>query len=225
MLNFSINFTSAPRRSHGDARVAVAMARMEARLEEPETVAEVAAAHPGIEVVADRFVISGPRFTAGGAAPAADLMLHLIRARHGTALALQVAASFIYQPRDGAEPQIAPRRLRGDARVAAAMARMEARLEEPETVAQVAVATGLSVRRLEALFKAELGMGPGAYGLNLRLQAARRLVVDTRHPVQGVALRCGFASQAAFSRAFRRRFGVSASALRRGLPIGDKVRR
>ena len=185
-----------------------------------EDLEDFAAAHPAIDVVPDRFVISGALFTAGGAAPATDMMLHLIRARLGAPLALQVAASFIYEPREGAEPQVVARAGLTDPRVAAAIARMEARQEEPETVAQVAAFVGLSVRRLEVLFRAELGMGPGAYGLELRLGAARRMVVDTRHAMQVVALRCGFGSQAAFSRAFLRRFGQSASALRRGVARG-----
>ena len=181
-----------------------------------EDLEDFAAAWPGVDVVPDRFVLSGPRFTAGGAAPAADLMLHLIECRLGAPLALQVAGSFLYQARAGAEPQVVPRRALADPRVLAAVARMEARLEEPEWVSAIAAHVGLSVRRLEALFQADLGVGPGAYALDLRLQAARRMVVDTRHPVQDVALRCGFASQSAFARAFQRRFGVSARELRRG---------
>ena len=187
-----------------------------------EDLEDLAAAHPGIDVVADRFVVSGTRFTAGGAAPAADLMLHLIRMRHGAALAMQVAASFIYDPREGSAPQRAAHRGRHDPRVAAALARMEDRLEEPERVAEIAAALGLSARRLEKLFRAELAMGPGEAAREMRLQAARRMVVDTAQPLQIVALRAGFASQAAFSRAFARRFGMSASALRRGLLQGTR---
>jgi transcriptional regulator GlxA family with amidase domain len=56
-----------------------------------EDLEDLAAAHPAVDVLPDRFVISGPRFTAGGAAPAADLMLHLIRARHGAAVVAVVA--------------------------------------------------------------------------------------------------------------------------------------
>ena len=54
---------------------------------------DFAAAHPGIDVLPDRYVIDRNRFTAGGAAPATDLLLHLIRSRHGPALALQVAGN------------------------------------------------------------------------------------------------------------------------------------
>ncbi|MBI1218940.1 MAG: helix-turn-helix domain-containing protein [Rhodobacteraceae bacterium] len=180
-----------------------------------EDLEDFAAAHPAVDVVPDRFVISGTRITAGGAAPALDLMLHLIRARHGAAAALQVAGSFITAARAGAEPQVAAPAPGRDPRVAAAIARMEARLDAPEPTAATARALGLTARRLETLFRAELGMGPGAYGRDLRLQAARRMVTDTRHPLNEVALRAGFASQGAFSRAFRHRFGISASGLRR----------
>ena len=48
------------------------------------------------EVVADRYVIDGRIVTAGGASPAFDLILHLIRSRFGAAVALDVASVFVY---------------------------------------------------------------------------------------------------------------------------------
>lgn len=182
-----------------------------------EDLEDFAAAFPGVEVVPDRFVIDGARATAGGAAPAHDLMVHLIACRHGAALAREVTGTFMTETRAGDEPQTAARRpgRRLDARVAAAVARMEARLDAPEPAARTARAVGLSPRRLETLFAGALGMTPGAYALSLRLQAARRLIADTRHPLAEVALRTGFSSAATLSRAYRRRFGQPPSALRR----------
>ncbi len=182
-----------------------------------EDLEDLAAAHPEIDVLPHRYVIDRKYFTAGGAAPAADMMLHLIRARHGAALARQVAASFITTPKPGHEPQIHPARsdLRLDPRVAAAIARMEARLDDPESTAATATALGLSPRRLEQLFSAALGLTPAAYGLSLRLAAARRMITDTHHPLAEVALRCGFSSAATLSRAFKQQFGSAPSSLRR----------
>ncbi len=181
-----------------------------------EDLEDFAAAHPGVDVVPDRFVIDRNRFTAAGAAPAADLMLHLIRARHGAALALQVAASFITTARDGHEPQISPAKPdpRLDPRVATAIARMETLLDAPETAAETAGRVGISTRRLEQLFRDSLGLTPAAYALSLRLAAARRMITDTRHPLAEVALRCGFSSASALSRAFRAKFGHAPSDLR-----------
>ena len=181
-----------------------------------EDLEDLANAHAAVDVQPDRFVIDRNRFSAGGAAPAADLMLHLIRSRHGPALALQVAASFITTARDGREPQVSPTKPdpRLDPRVAAAIARMEARLDSPETTAETARAVGLSPRRLEQIFAENLGLTPAAYALTLRLQAARRMITDTRHPLAEVALRCGFSSASTLSRAFNAKFGQSPSQLR-----------
>lgn len=182
-----------------------------------EDLEDLAASHPHIDVVPDRFVIDRNRVTIAGAAPAADFMLHLIRTRHGAALARQVASSFLATVRKGSEPQIAPEAQEPalDPRVAQALARMEARIDAPEPASDTAKAVGLSPRRLESLFRAALGTTPASHALDLRLQAARRMLTDTRHPLAEVALRTGFSSPSTLSRAFRTRFGQSPGALRR----------
>ncbi|MEO8241399.1 MAG: GlxA family transcriptional regulator [bacterium] len=181
-----------------------------------EDLEDLAAAHPEIDVLPDRYVIDRSRFSAGGAAPATDLMLHLIRARHGPALALKVAASFITTERGGAEPQILAAKPdpRLDPRVALTITRMEATLDAPEPMASLAARIGLSPRRLEMLFRQNVAMTPAAYAQDLRLAAARRMITDTRHPLAEVALRTGFSSPSTLSRAFRARFGHAPSRLR-----------
>ena len=185
-----------------------------------EDLEDIAAAHPEIDILPDRYVIDRNRFTAGGAAPAADLMLHLIRARHGAATAMQVAASFITTAREGTEPQILPQKPdprpdpRLDPRVAQTIARMAASLDAPEPTSTLAARAGLSPRRLEMLFRQNLGLTPAAYALDLRLAAARRMITDTRHPLADIALRTGFSSPSTLSRAFRARFGQAPSHLR-----------
>jgi transcriptional regulator GlxA family with amidase domain len=181
-----------------------------------EDLEDLSYAHPDVEVLPDRYVIDRNRMTAGGATPAQDLMLHLIRARHGAPLARQVAHSFLATARDGSEPQVAPRFKDPtlDPRVSRAIAYMQARLDQPQTMAQTASAIGLSPRRLESLFAQSLGTSPGAYALGLRLAAARRMITDTRHPLAEIALRCGFSSPATLSRAFRAKFGHPPGKLR-----------
>lgn len=178
-----------------------------------EDLEDLAAAHPSIDVLPDRFVIDRTRATAGGAAPAQDLMLHLIALRHGAPLARQVATSFVTTARPGGDPQIAPDP-RLDPRIAAAIARMEARIDAPEPSHATAAALNLSPRRLETLFRAALGTTPGAYALSLRLAAARRMVTDTGHPLAEVALRTGFSSPSTLSRAFSKAFGMPPGKLR-----------
>lgn len=181
-----------------------------------EDLEDLAAAHPDIDVVPDRFVIDRNRVTISGAAPAADFMLHLIRARHGAALARQVANSFLTRARPGHDPQIAPPGPDPalDPRVAAALARMEARIDAPEPASATARAVGLSPRRLETLFREALNTTPAAHALGLRLQAARRMLTDTRHPLSEIALRTGFSGPATLSRAFKTRFGQPPGSVR-----------
>jgi transcriptional regulator GlxA family with amidase domain len=174
---------------------------------------------PAVDVRQDRYVISGPFVTTGGAAPCLDMMLELIRTRHGAELALRVAGAFLYEPVHAATvPQqavSAARLAKGDPALGRAIALMERGVENPIPIAAIARRIGLSQRRLEMLFAERLGTSPGRFFLDLRLDEARRMVVDTRLPLQEVALRTGFSSQMAFARAFRARFGAPASALRR----------
>lgn len=182
-----------------------------------EDMEDLAATHPHVDVVPDRYVIDRNRVTIGGAVAASDFMLHLIRARHGAPLARQVAASFLATLRDGSEPQIAPQAQEPalDPRIARAVALMEAQLDTPQPMAEIADQIGLSPRRMESLFRAALGVTPGAYALGLRLAAARRMVSETRHPLAEIALRTGFSSPATLSRAFRARFGHAPGVLRK----------
>jgi AraC family transcriptional regulator, glycine betaine-responsive activator len=190
-----------------------------------EEVNEFAAAFPAVDVVADRFVIDRDRFTAGGATPALDMMLHLIRIQHGMTIALNVASIFIYDqehlPADR-QPIVQVGRLGFvEPRLTAAIRLMEGSIEEPLAVARIAAEVGLSARSLQTLFVRHLGASPHAYYLDLRLDAARRLLQQTRRSIVEIALACGFASASAFSRSFRRRYRRSPRDLRReGIATG-----
>ncbi len=184
-----------------------------------EDLEEFAAAFPNVDVRADRWVIDGRVMTAGGASPAFDLMLHLIRERFGQSLALDVASVFAYdQTRAATDPQplVSLGRLEvQEPRVALAVRAMEAAIERPLSTEAIAKRAGVSVRRLETLFRATLGTSPGAYYAGLRWLAARRMVTDTTLSMSEIALRTGSSSLSAFSRGFRRQAGISAGEARR----------
>lgn len=185
-----------------------------------EDMEDFAAAFPGADVRPDRYVIDGPVFTSGGASPTFDLMLYLIRSRLGMAVALDVASVFIYdqaRAATDAQPLVSLGRLDGyDPRLAQAIRLMEAHVDNPLPVSAIARRTGVTSRTLEKTFLRSIGETPGAYYLRLRLNAARRLVLDTALPMADIAGRSGFSSAAAFTRAFTRGFGQAPSAMRRG---------
>jgi transcriptional regulator GlxA family with amidase domain len=172
-----------------------------------------AAAFAEIAVKPDRFVIDGNRFTTGGASPALDMALYLIRKRHGYSLALEVASIFIYEEvRTAADPQ---RMLSlgtmtwQEPRLSKAIKIMEANIEEPLLIRDIAKRVGLKERMLELLFKKVIGVSPRTWYLNLRLKAGRRLVLDTRQSITEIAAQTGFGSASAFARQFKATFGVS----------------
>lgn len=184
-----------------------------------EDLEDFAAAFPETDVRPDRYVVDGPIFTAGGASPTFDLMLHLVRARLGMAVALDVASVFIYdqtRAATDAQPLVSLGRLDGyDPRLAQAIRLMEAHLDRPLPVSAIARRAGVTTRTLEKVFFRSVGETPGAYYLRLRLSAARRLVLDTGEPMAAVAARTGFSSASAFSRAFSRAFGRPPARMRK----------
>ena len=85
--------------------------------------------------------------------------------------------------------------------------RMEANLEEPLSRSELAVEARLSTRQLERLFRKYLNRSPARYYLELRLNRARLLLLQTNMSVIDVALACGFVSASHFSKCYRDFFG------------------
>ena len=83
---------------------------------------------------------------------------------------------------------------------------MEQNLEEPMSRAKLAVSAGLSTRQLERLFRKYLSRSPARYYLELRLNKARLLLLQTNMSVIDVALACGFVSASHFSKCYREFF-------------------
>jgi transcriptional regulator GlxA family with amidase domain len=79
----------------------------------------------------------------------------------------------------------------------------------PWTVDSLAEAAGLSRSTFADRFTRSVGQPPAEYLIRHRLDLARGLLRESDLPVRAVAARVGYTSEAAFSRAFRRRFGDS----------------
>ncbi|OCP17014.1 GlxA family transcriptional regulator [Ensifer sp. LC163] len=178
-----------------------------------EELEDFSQAFPALSVLGDRFVTDGKFWTSGGASPTFDMMLHLITQRLGSALALDVASIFVYDQTHSAtdvQPVVSLGRIETrDPGLAEAIRLMERTLERPLTVSALARRLSVSQRKLEVLFAKGLSTSPGAYYLRLRLQVAHRLVRDSGSPIREIALRCGFDSLSAFSRAYSREYGTS----------------
>jgi transcriptional regulator GlxA family with amidase domain len=138
-------------------------------------------------------------------------MLHFIQQDFGRELAASVADQMLHQSaRHATGPQrlaLADRTGARHPRLLDVIAAMEASLESPVPLAALAGRAGLSLRQLERLFAAEIGVRPTGYYRDLRLQRARQMVLQTGLSMLEIAVATGFASAAHFAKAYRERFG------------------
>lgn len=175
--------------------------------------------YPGIETTTELYETDDARLTSSGGTATMDLMLHFIAEDHGLELATAVSEQLIHQRvRSKSDHQRMPPAARlgvHNNALLAAVELMDATVESPVPVAELARRCRISQRQLERLFADQLGCGPQAYYLRLRLERARELLHDTDRSVLEVALACGFGSGASFARAYRRHYGRSPNRDRR----------
>ncbi|QPB22501.1 GlxA family transcriptional regulator [Rhizobium sp. 007] len=182
---------------------------------------DFALAYPQVRASRDRFVIDGKRLTTAGSLPTVDLMLEVIRQRQGYSLALEVSRLFSYEQANfHSEHELSPStvslRMR-DPRVAHAIRLMEDNIEQPLVLARLARRVGISARHLQGLFQESIGAPPHVHYLALRLNAARRKVIETKASFADIAAATGFNSASAFARSYRASFSESPSDTRRRL--------
>jgi len=84
--------------------------------------------------------------------------------------------------------------------------KMEANIEDPISPALLASEVGMSTRQLERLFRRYMNRSPKRYYMELRLQKARNLLMQTDMSVINVALACGFTSPSHFSKCYRAQY-------------------
>jgi len=170
---------------------------------------------PDIKVCADRYVIDRDRITTGGASTSMDLVLEIIRLHHGEQLAIAVAEFLIFdieRPGSSQQREFTSARLGARApRLAKAIKIMEANIEAPLTISELARKVGTSQRQLEREFREVLDTTPARYYVLLRVAAARRLLRETNFSVIQVAVRSGFNSAAALIRNYRSTYNCTPS--------------
>jgi AraC-like DNA-binding protein len=84
------------------------------------------------------------------------------------------------------------------------IAYVEANLEQPLSLAELAQHAGLSLPRLKSKFKQEMGVTPGDYIARRRVQRAAQLLYETDDSVTDIAMRLGFSSSQYFATVFKR---------------------
>jgi transcriptional regulator GlxA family with amidase domain len=88
-------------------------------------------------------------------------------------------------------------------------------LANPLTVEELASVAALSPRQFSRAFRAETGQTPAKAIEQIRLEAARLMIEDTRHPMDRIARESGFVDLRRMREAFLRQYGQPPQALRR----------
>lgn len=173
---------------------------------------------PEVRLVRGVFVADQKFITAAGGTAAADMMLHLIAAEHGTDLATAVADQMVYNAvREATAEQRVSLQARHGTRneyLMRAVELVQENLEDPLSPGQIADTLGICIRQVERLFQRHLGTSPKRFIMEARLTRARNLLVQTDLSITEVAVACGFRTPSTFSRVYRAHFMVSPAAQR-----------
>ncbi|WP_084387926.1 GlxA family transcriptional regulator [Kushneria phosphatilytica] len=178
-----------------------------------ECLAAMQEAFPRTMLSTRLYSIDRDRFTCTGGTAPMDMMLNLISRDHGRELSAGISEMFMCERmRSEQDQQRVPlRHVIGarQPRLLEIVALMEANLEEPIALDELASYVNVSRRQLERLFQRHLGCSPSRYYLRLRLARARSLLRQSAMSVIDVAAACGFVSTPHFSKCYRESFGTS----------------
>jgi transcriptional regulator GlxA family with amidase domain len=183
---------------------------------------------PDVRVSAEPiFVRDGNVATSAGVTAGIDLALALVEDDLGRDAALTIARHLVvFLRRPGNQAQFSTQ-------LAAQFAQREPLREVQQWISEhpdadlsveaLARRASLSPRQFTRCFAAEVGMSPGRYVDQVRLEAARRRLEDSRAGIEEMARACGYGTPEAMRRAFVRTLGVSPMEYRRRFqPVGGE---
>ena len=161
------------------------------------------------------FVHDDKMRTCGGAMAAFDLMLYLIAQDFGAQVRFDVES--LFKRPMSLRADVEGEALSGLALTRKAIALMRDNLEAPLKVTDLASKLAVHPKQLERAFNREFGMPSGQIYKRLRLNSVRDLVENTDANFSDIAVRSGYKSASAMSRAFTSEYGYTPSQLRKSV--------
>jgi len=182
--------------------------------------------YPQLQVRPDAlYVDEGSIITSAGSAAGLDMLLHLVRRDHGSAVANRVAQRLVVAPhRDGGQAQFVPRPMPHDesGRLARLMDWVRSHPATPHTLRSLAEWAAMSPRTLQRQFHDATGMAPYEWVVRERVAVARELLeAPAPLPMARVAELAGFGSEESLRRHFRRIALTSPGAYRKKFGVTD----
>lgn len=166
----------------------------------------------------DSMVLDRTRLSAAGPNGSFELMLLLIQRLHGgdtVSAVRQILRTDGDQTPEHNTPahELAPTPI--PARLQRALQLMRNNLDEPLSRDDMAAHLGVSKRALERMFQQYFNTSPARYYMDLRLNRAHQMLLQSSESITSIADHCGFISGAHFSRSFAKHFGCSPSSARK----------
>jgi len=180
---------------------------------------ELARCYPNVIVDPDvLYVDDGNILTSAGTAAGIDLCLHIVRLDYGAEIANRVARRMVVPPhRDGGQAQFVDEplpRCENDS-FAETLVWVQAHLDEPLSVVELAGRAAMSPRTFARRFRATTGTTPHQWLLRQRVLLAQRLLETTDLPIEIIAGRCGLGTATNLRQHFQRVVQTSPHAYRR----------
>ncbi|WP_392752192.1 GlxA family transcriptional regulator [Streptomyces sp. LN590] len=169
------------------------------------------------------FIDDGDVLTSAGVAAGIDLCLHIVRRDHGTAVANDVARRTVVPPhRDGGQAQYIQRPVPEAQFATTTSARAWAlgRLDRPILLRDMAQQQSMSVRTFTRRFREEVGISPGQWLTQQRVERARGLLEATDLSIDQVAREAGFGTATSLRQHVQAALGVSPTVYRRTFRAG-----
>ncbi|MBA8801435.1 transcriptional regulator GlxA family with amidase domain [Agrobacterium sp. RC10-4-1] len=180
---------------------------------------EMRRAFPNVRVEDDRiFINEGPVWTSAGLTAGLDLAVALVEKDLGRDVASAIARRLVmHHRRAGGQSQhsellqLAP----SSDRIQKTLIHARTHLANPLTVEELAEVAALSPRQFSRAFHAETGQTPAKAVEQIRLEAARLMIEETRHPMEKIAQESGFVDLRRMRDAFMRQYGHPPQTIRR----------
>jgi transcriptional regulator GlxA family with amidase domain len=185
---------------------------------------ELAERYPKVRVVSEPIWIrDGNIYTSAGITAGIDLALAWVEEDCGNAIASEVARELVlFLRRPGGQSQLSVS-LAAQAKEMKSMQELQVwiaeNLQQQLSLPILADRVAMSVRNFERVFTRELGVPPARYVLEMRVEAARRMLERTSNGLEQIALACGFSSADRMRRAFLRTLRMTPLGCRRHLSL------
>jgi transcriptional regulator GlxA family with amidase domain len=182
--------------------------------------AELARRFPAVRVEPDPiFIQDGAVWTSAGVTSGIDLALALVEADLGRAAALAVARQLVvFLKRPGGQAQFSATLRMQHGSGGAGFERLHGwiadHLASDLSVAVLAEQAGMSERSFVRQYRHSTGETPARAVEQMRVEAARQMLDETREPIKRIASRCGFGSEETMRRSFLRLLGTTPQSYR-----------